>query len=298
MGKLNKNNFLIWDGAFNDAPHSEVAVDDEADVVEGSAFIEVEPLLNDTATFGINQETLEVTLQADPLNPAIWDSISGILKIFLPVSALHGDVLLLEYHWFDNQGNESNTAQIAITILDRPTAWRGRASSFYCELDSGENTGNGGYTTLEKYYTDNGVLYSPEETKSNDIGDPDYIAPFPASDACPLPGSSQELQFWNLATGDPEPQIAAAEFNKTGGGSSSMYLGHYPSSPQPRTVNVQPGAYDSIEVVVSNADGKTVTIYPGSGGSGGGSQAVSGSGGVTITFLTVTLDEGATITLS
>lgn len=47
-----------------------------------------------------------------------------------------------------------------------------------------ENTGYTGYTTLEEYFTDNGLATG--NCKNNLTSDPDYVAPIWDTDSCPI----------------------------------------------------------------------------------------------------------------
>lgn len=79
---------------------------------------------------------------------------------------------------------------------DRLTAWRGQAASAYCLQTLGENNGYQGWTTIEKYYTDDNSLFSPSTTKSNVDTDPDYVAPIVNTTACPV--TTSRTKAWRV----------------------------------------------------------------------------------------------------
>lgn len=67
----------------------------------------------------------------------------------------------------------------------RPTAWRVVASSQYCVMSDGYNTGYKAWATLEQYYTDTNALTGL--SKPNEAAQPDYRSPVTDPVACPLP---------------------------------------------------------------------------------------------------------------
>lgn len=75
-------------------------------------------------------------------------------------------------------------------ITDRTLAWRGYANDAYCEQAAGVNTGVLIYQTLEQVFTDVTPNVATGTTKTNALGDPDYVAPIFNSTACPVPPPS------------------------------------------------------------------------------------------------------------
>lgn len=197
MDSLNKNNFLRWTGKFNIAPFNAIARNDEVTIVKGQASVDILPLANDSATYGIAQNSLQITIQDNFENPAVWNSVTSKITYYLdPLTEL--GQRFIKYKWKDYNGNSSNEATVTINVVDRPTAWRVYPASFACVLDGGGNrTGYGAYSLLEKYYPDTQVNVTPLTTKSNVSTDPDYVAPVIDQQRC----STQAYTQWNLKFG-------------------------------------------------------------------------------------------------
>jgi hypothetical protein len=294
MATLNKNNFLIWEGSFNDAPFSNVATDDSASMLITAAFVELQPLLNDISTYGINVLSFEFTLQDNLITLATWDSVTQKIKYFPPAGISPG-VRLLKYRWRDNFGNLSNEATVSIDVQPRATAWRGDPSSYVC--DNPGVTNGAGWGTLEKYYTDNNDLFLPHTTKPNDPVDPDFIAPVNDPIMCPLSSSTDNLNIFNFVSGSPEPTIIRITLNKSGGGTTVLNVLHRASNAQPRIVPIAPGLYTTIDVLVNDATGADLTLNPGSGGSGGGTQSIA-TASETKSFAAVTIGTNSELILT
>ena len=296
-GALNKNNFLIWEGEFAPAPVIAQAVEDTVSLVVNAAYYDISPLLNDVSTYDIDPTSLLITFQSNPGNPATWDPITKKLRYYpLPFQAA-GEFLALKYKWKDVQGNESNEAEITLTFTERPTGWRGRASSRVCLLDTGVNNGQAMYLELEKYYTDDNSLFLPAEYKDNVDTDPDYIPEFTDLISCPLPAQDTDFKVYNLQNAVPIPTIVRIEFEKNGGGSYAFTIGHTFTHPQPRTFQIPAGLYDSITVFLSGAIvGGDLVLSPGSGGSGDEIVSIATSG-QTVAFLNKTMGTDPILTL-
>ncbi len=293
MGNLNKNSFIRWQGAFNNIPALQQAVDDNVSMALGSPFIEISVLLNDSATYGINPASLAITLQDNMITPATWDPLTEKLKYYPPAGLVVGAVREIRYEWDDNLGNGSNEASVFIEITDRATGWRGKASTYVCEEVAGDNTGQANFTTLEKYYLDDNTPAIPADEKPNDVGDPDYIAPLTDLISCPLPGSTDSFEIWSILTGTPNPTIT--KITTTIGGIPTEYFTDVTfGSPQPAIISLAPGAYDSIAVEIfgSVVGNLTLTAF-----AGGGTQATSVSPTETITFLAVTISGASSLIL-
>jgi hypothetical protein len=102
-----------------------------------------------------------------------------------------------------------NTTACHVTIT-RPTAWRAKASTAYCISDgSGNITGQQGWTTLEKYYTDDNSLVSPPTEKPNTSGDANYVAPVTNTTACPIGAHFGATTF---VSGDALTDVEVANF--------------------------------------------------------------------------------------
>ncbi len=96
---------------------------------------------------------------------------------------------VFDFSFVNRHNNYSNLPE-ALTIVPRPTAWRGSGVSV-CELDAFyKRTGKSIFTRLEKYYTDDSSIVKPKQFKSNDPGDSDYIPPIYVSGQCTQAASS------------------------------------------------------------------------------------------------------------
>src|ERR1044072_1936502 len=113
MARINKDNFLVWDGSFNQLAHSNVAVDDTANVVLApGGYVDIPILVNDTYTFGINQDSVEITLQQNIANPAEY--LKPAIRYYVDEALSVGDTVDLKYRWYDLLGNLSNEATVTI----------------------------------------------------------------------------------------------------------------------------------------------------------------------------------------
>lgn len=96
-------------------------------------------------------------------------------------------------------------------FTSRISAWRVKASTSYCLTDgSGNITGEQGWTTLEKYYTDDNSLVSPVTEKSNTSGDSNYVAPVTNTTACPVGAHFGATTF---VSGDDLVDVEVANFS-------------------------------------------------------------------------------------
>lgn len=273
--KLNKNNYLIWDGQFADAPFQTVVNGWVLSLVQGESYVEGQVLFDDFATYGINLSTFEFTVQDNPTTPATWDSVTGMVKYYPPAGVTPG-LRYLKYKWKDNMGHDSPEGTITISVLARATAWRPAASSYQCQLSGGVNTGMAYYSLLEKYYTDNGTAYSPYTTKPNTVGDPDYVAPVADGATCPVPGSTISVNVWNFVD-VVGPYISRVRFDNGAGTVVEISPDLHRSDPQPVTFTVPSGTY-TVTVTVYDGNGFSVDI------SGGGTQLISGNPGNAVFF--------------
>lgn len=195
--QLNKNNFLRWDGEFNSAPFTNTAMDDESSMTVINSFDDIFPLANDISTFGVDPNTLEITLQDNLVNPATWNPVTLAIRYYPPVGVTPSDKTL-KYRWKDLEGNQSNEATIVVHITARTIWWRAHPPSFTCVLDGGsERTGYSMYTLLQAYYPDNGATVTPLQTRPNDIGDPFYVAPLLDPIHCP----TEDYIAWEIYGG-------------------------------------------------------------------------------------------------
>jgi len=268
--KLNRNNFLTWEGQFTDAPFENVTNGWVLSMVENDPFIEGAVLFDDISTYGINLDTFEFTLQDNPLNPATWDAATGLVKYYPPAGVTPG-LRYLKYTWRDNAGNLSPEGTITISVLARPIGWRGAPASYQCELSGGNNTGDAFYGELEKYYTDNGQVFAPYTTKPNTIGDPDYIAPVGDAGMCPIPGSTRSVNVWNFSD-LPDAYIEKVTFDDGAGNVIEASPLLHAADGQPYSFAV-PAATYTVTVRVRQGSGQNLHLY---GGTGAGTQVVSG----------------------
>lgn len=246
---LNKNNFLQWTGSFAAAPFDAIATDDDASMVQTALSVEFFPLANDVATYGINKPSFFFTVQDNMAQPAVFNSSTGKVVYYLPAGAMPG-TRTIKYKWYDNAGNLSNEGTITITVTARAKAWRAQASSASCRQVMGDNDGYVVYATLEEYYTDDNSLTG--NTKANDIGDPDYVAPVLNTGACPLPGTNVDFVVQNLADGSrPTFQINTITFIKAGNPIASFSVALYPGNSTSRQVPAD--TYDIVRVHCSES---------------------------------------------
>jgi hypothetical protein len=277
MAKLNKKNFLIWEGQFNAAPFDVIATNDNVTMKINEASKVINVLANDIASYGIDKPSLEITLQDNAAHLAEYNQVTGEITYYPPANIAPGQVRQLKYRWYDKAAHISNEATVSITIQDRPTGWRGYAPSYKCLKDgSGENTGQAFYDTLEKYYTDDNTAYVPATLKNNTSIAPDYIPPADNLTMCPLAGSIIPFYVWNYAPNPPSIVIESVKF-LNGGVVVRDYGLNNGGTPgyQPSQFQTEPSVhYDTIEVratiVNSSAAGRyPLSFTPGEGGSGG-----------------------------
>ena len=289
MAILNRNNFLIWEGSFEPSPQMTQAIDDLVSAVQNAPLIEISPLLNDVATYGIDETSLLITLQTNLTTPATWDPVTKKITFYPNAGQGVEEIEVLKYKWKDTQGTFSNEAPISVNFTARPTGWRGYASSRVCLQESGDNTGEAFFDQLEKYYTDDNTAFLPQELKTNVDTDPDYIAPVVDSISCPLPGATQDFKIYNFSLpvrSNPAPIIKNITFFPDGGGFLSFSLNHKASDLQPRIIQVPTGLYPSIEVEVQYVPAAiNLSIEPGTGGSASQSQVAYTPGVIPLTML-------------
>jgi hypothetical protein len=185
---LTKENYHQWEGDFDPLPATLLAVDDVASMIINAGSIEIDPFVNDVSSLGINYDSLEITLQDNPLAIAIYDPVSRKITYYLPNDALAGQVRQIKYKWKDVAGTSSNEATISVTVLERATSFRPHTFSKECIKDgSGNNTGQSRYTALEKYYLDDGKALKPYFLVANVVSHPNYVAPVDDPVSCPIP---------------------------------------------------------------------------------------------------------------
>jgi hypothetical protein len=263
MGKLNRNNFITWDGEFSPKPFVVTAVDDFVSMGPNDSFINIPILDDDTATFGINESSINITQQANPLQPAEWDTSAKVIKFYPPKNGIYSieGTYVLKYKWKDKSGHLSNEALVTVIVTPRPTAWRGYAPSFSCLLSAGENTGYGQYAQLEQFYTDTNESVIPLALKANVVGDPDYLLEVYDVAACPLPTALQNMYVQNMAT---LGTIQVITFLRAGDPDQRYFINLPANTGESRTIQVEGGTYDQIIVEVSGfyLDTIVATISP------------------------------------
>ena len=122
MGRLNKNNFLIWEGGFDEAPFEVVANPDTATITENQNSVTISPFNNDFATYGIDASSFTVVTHDNPTNPPVWNATTQTLTYFLPTGQTSG---LVTYRFRDTLGNLSNITTITISQTARATGFIG-----------------------------------------------------------------------------------------------------------------------------------------------------------------------------
>jgi hypothetical protein len=192
MGRLNKNNFLIWDGDFDEAPFSVIANTDSVSMSALSSSVTIFPFQNDIATYGINPSSFTLVSYDNILNPPIWNQTNQSLTYFLADGATSG---LVRYRFRDTLGNLSNIADINISVTARATIWVGHEASKVCLKDSNNNnTGQAFFNELREVYSDNGESVLPLSLKANTEGESDYIAPFSDSSCSTISGATYSIR--------------------------------------------------------------------------------------------------------
>lgn len=244
MASLNLNNFLRWDGEFNDADFEVLAADDDAEVFENIKYVDIPILDNDSATFGIDETSIQITQQDNEIRPAIWDASSKLLRYYLPDAPDLG-IHELKYLFYDTVGNISNEATINVNVLARATGWEGYEPSKSCTLSGGVNTGTSSYAQLVKIYLDDGTQVVPQVLKANTVGDPDYIAPADDFASCPLPTMTAQVRLYNTYT-DPAIKIERLEFQGLGGSPTVYFIEVRPF--EEKSIYVVPTTYTEIWV--------------------------------------------------
>lgn len=293
FAQINKDNHLIWQADFFVAPLFVQANDDNVTIpINNTTGVQFDPFGNDYANYGFNFNSLEITQQDNPAQPATYDPVLHLITYYLPTTGVvAGSIRHLRYRWKDAAGNQSNEAQVDILVLDRPFGWRPRLASYLCEIDAnGLNTGVGRYALLEKYYTDDGSLYVPFTTKANQPSDPDYVQPVPDPLSCPV-GGGLLTDFFVYAF-DLGINFVSIQFGSAG---LPIFINHGAGDPQPLQMQIAPGFYDQIIVNYFNqAPGfaNNMDLNIAAGGSGSASQATNVAAGPhSITFLNVTLPQ-------
>jgi hypothetical protein len=298
MADLNRDNFLRWQGEFDTTAPSALAVDDAVSMLISAPYLDISPLANDSATYGIVNASLEILSQDNIVTPATWDAVTQKIRYYPPAGVVVGDIRELTYRWTDSIGTVSNTATIEIEILDRPWGWRGLASSYSCVTAMGDNTGYAEYATLQKYYTDDNTAYVPATTKANTFGDPDYIAPVLDPVSCPVPGATDDLEIWNiLPDAFVDTIIDTVMITPSGGGIGIVFDCNLRNSDaQPVTVNFTPGTYDIQVNLIDVGAIRNVDVLDGAGGLES-MPTTAATGAQAVNFVNISLVSGASITL-
>lgn len=289
--QLNKNNFIIWTGEFKPPSFEAIANNDILSMQQGATeAAEIYPLNNDIATYGINPDTLEITLQDNPAAPAVWDAVAKKLFYYLPVDAVAGQDRVIKYRWRDAIGNYSNEGSITVTVTARQISYRPYAPSLVClKNGNGTNTGQAFYQQLEQFFTDTGEAVSPRVLIANEVILPQYAPPTQAFGICPLPAQNIVLNLFNNSSFEDVVLLAISLFNQGEQVAGySVFLGR--DQVQPRELFVAPGSFDAMHVVTRNDYGRSVLVryVPGDGGGGGNTIDVPGGGGGVAIFNNVT----------
>jgi hypothetical protein len=119
------------------------------------------------------------------------------------------------------------------------------------------NSGYVTYANLEQYYLDNGVATG--YTKSNDISDPDYIAPAYDTAICPLPSASPSITPTPSVTPPVTPSITPS-ITTTPSITPTISVSHTPSKTPSVTPTVTPSITPSITATPSIT--RTPSITP------------------------------------
>lgn len=186
MTTLNRNNILRWVGSFRTPPATVTAVDDNPILFPVDATsIDVNPLTNDTATYGLNTYSFTITGATTTFTRApYWNGVDT-LTIYPPTDILVGSFQIF-YTISDVVGNVSNVAIITVNIPVVPTQWIGYAASASCAIDSlGQRTG---YLVWGQLVLVNAITLDPMiplTLKDNTTYDPNYVAPELDTITCP-----------------------------------------------------------------------------------------------------------------
>lgn len=275
MGILNKNNFLIWTGGFNNAPPLVVANNDTPQIKITDTQVEFYPMANDQATFGFNYASFEFTVQDYPGNPAVYDPVDHKVTYYKRPGVVVGDVLVLKYKFQDLLGNISNEGTISILVVLGPTGWRGHYPQVcLLDVDTDENTGYAFFEQLERYYLANNSVVLPLQLKDNVDGDVDFIPKNYDNIQCPLPTSNLLLQIFQNLLGNVITRIKLVNNTSLLSQDFTGLLYVDDSASQPYQLYIDPGPPGSTFDVSITYDGPpmlpqagTCTITPAVGGS-------------------------------
>jgi len=295
--QLNHNNPLVWfeaDG-FQKPPFSVIANGDNIGFAIGLPYVIIYPLTNDSATYGIAEQSFELLSQDNPKKPAVWDTLKKKLTYYPPDDAQAGQTRELLYRFKDTRGNLSNTAKITIAINAQPSLWRG--INFVCLKDGeGNNTGKGFYRNLEKYNLLTGLAVVPAVTKPNIEGDANYIPPADSAQ-CPLPTEVLRMAFFNQSPNPSDTIMAVGLFNN-GVSVKGIFIDlRADQTNQPELQPIPPGTYEEMRVTVRLMGGvpRGVRFTAGQGGSGSTSVQANPGGdlnaSIDVKFYNVTFGE-------
>lgn len=262
MGEINKDNLLIWKGAFNDAEFANIAVDKGPFIFDPNDYLDIDLLNGDSATFYIDKNTIEVVsiyedlgengLYVLPTRPPYWNVSTERLRVYLPDDGFYQ--LIVAYRWKDRLGRYSNIGKVYIDFEARATSWIAYPPSARCEkTGGGQNTGQWLYDKLVKQYNDNDTYVLPllpSNIKNNTFSDPDYIAPVTNLVNCPTSSfNSTVIEIVNLIPANqisPTLTVTAMTFKRTGFPDIVFTLNIPPG--QSQTIAVPIATYTSIEM--------------------------------------------------
>lgn len=240
MARLNKNNFLIWDGFFDEIQISIIAVDDQVSGELNEKEIFISPLANDSATYGIDASSFIVLTHDNPAKPPLWNPTTRVLTYYPPENTqLENHVVT--YRFKDSNGNPSNVGNIFITLLKPETYWKAFESSWRCIQGPEGNTGMLIYDQLQEFYLNTNSPVEPISLKSNSIEDPDYIAPVENLNQCPLQLSQGTYFINNYSRGFGNATVLNVAFYREDNTLIKFI-----------SMDVQPNQSDEFEGPVSN----------------------------------------------
>jgi len=183
---LNKNNFLIWDGAFTKAPFDVIAGNHTHGYPQGGQLqYEIDLLPYVTATYGVDESTIEVYMDTPPSTRPVF-SLKRQKVIYYADSKNDSGAKLIKYKFKDKAGHQSNEGILTIDIGERFTNWIGYPPSATCTLSGGTNTGIVTWMERYKIYQDSNEPVIPLVIVDNTIPDADQVLPAQDMRFCPL----------------------------------------------------------------------------------------------------------------
>jgi hypothetical protein len=201
------------------------AVDDAISVDEEQETITIPILANDLSSEGIDPASVEIVLKdvGNPIAPT-WDPDTELLTYTLRAMD-GGNVRTLQYQWTDLAGNQSNVANVNITITpsivnavdDAVSVDQGQASVLIPILTNDEATNGINPATVEIVTQDEGA----PEPATFDRGTQEITYYLRANDG----GNTRTLQYQWADNGGKESNVATVTINITGSARATAWRG-------------------------------------------------------------------------